>query len=206
MVYAHDGSRARSVATARVGDGTFLFLSRPGVDIAMTGGVPGYESLFVPDDLARWVRGGFRLDVEVTEPDLHRAWALRQAVWQLVGASLAGGEIPPAARAVVNSAARSRPLTRQLDPAEPSGWRWQQPTDIAEVLSSVARDLIEVLSVEDQSRLRLCAGENCALVFYDDSRSGRRRWCAPQRCGDRTRARDYRSRQRIAVQENTNRK
>ena len=46
----------------------------------------------------------------------------------------------------------------------------------------------------DRSRLRQCEGANCMLLFHDDSRSGARRWCAPERCGDRTRSREYRRR------------
>lgn len=59
----------------------------------------------------------------------------------------------------------------------------------------VARDAVDLFAAGDPARLRRCQGRQCALVFYDDSRSGARRWCAPERCGDRTRARVYRARQ-----------
>lgn len=199
MVYAHDGRQERSVATARAGDGAFLFLSRPGVDFALTGGVGRYESLFGPGDLSSWVRAAFQLDVSVSDGAYAQALRLRRALWELIGAGLEGARLPAQAESVLNAAARHAPMTRQLDKSA-AGWHWHTPLRLAEVMSSVARDAIELLAVEERSRLRQCAGHNCALVFFDDSRSGRRRWCAPQRCGDRTRARDYRARSRTTTQ------
>lgn len=212
MAYAHDGSHERSIASARAGDGSFLFLSRPALDFAITGGVGGYESLHAADDLKRWVRAAYRLDVEVSKPGWQEALVLRRAIWQLVRTSLDSARLPRAATSVVNAAARFGPITRQLDPptrsapvSEEPTWHWRSPATLREVLSAVARDAIELLTVDDPARLRECAAHNCALIFYDDSRSGRRRWCAPQRCGDRTRARDYRSRKRAGVPANNTR-
>ncbi|MBA3584454.1 MAG: CGNR zinc finger domain-containing protein, partial [Gemmatimonadetes bacterium] len=42
--------------------------------------------------------------------------------------------------------------------------------------------------------VRQCESRDCALLFFDDSRPGKRRWCSPGRCGDRARARAYRAR------------
>lgn len=215
MAYAHDGRQERPVATARAGDGSFLFLSRPALDFAITGGVGGYEALHAPEDLRRWVRAAFQLLVDVRGEDWEQALALRRAIWQLARASIEGARLPPAALGVVNRAARVLPITRQLDRSPPAdhpddpgqpglrvplpgnhGWHWRRPATLREVLSAVARDAIELLALDDPGRLRVCAGHNCALIFFDDSRSGGRRWCAPQRCGDRTRARDYRARNR----------
>lgn len=193
MAHAHDGRRVRSVAAARAGDGSFLFLSRPGIDFAITGGIGGYEALRGPGDLRTWVRAAYQLDVDVPDHGWAEALSLRAAIWQVVRASLDGRRLPTTAVSVLNAAARSGPITRQLERSGRS-WSWHTPATLAQVLSAVARDAIELLAVDDRSRLRECADASCALIFYDDSRSGRRRWCAPQRCGDRTRARDYRSR------------
>ena len=195
MAHAHDGRRERSVATARAGDGTFLFLSRMAVDFALTGGVLGYESLFGRTDLQSWVQAGFHVEVEVSDDGFAEARGMRQALWQVFRASLDDDRLPAAAISVLNSMSRLPPITRQLDRSV-KGWHWQQPISLGQVMSAVARDAIELLAVQDRCRLRECAADNCALIFFDDSRSGRRRWCAPQRCGDRTRARDYRSRQK----------
>jgi predicted RNA-binding Zn ribbon-like protein len=44
------------------------------------------------------------------------------------------------------------------------------------------------------ARLRLCANDECAVVFYDQSRNGSRRWCDMGVCGNRMKLRAYRAR------------
>lgn len=43
-------------------------------------------------------------------------------------------------------------------------------------------------------RVRRCGGDDCALVFYDATRNGRRRWCDMATCGNRAKAARFRSR------------
>ena len=43
-------------------------------------------------------------------------------------------------------------------------------------------------------RLRACAAEDCQWVFYDQSKPGRGRYCAPDTCGNRVKTRAYRRR------------
>lgn len=43
-------------------------------------------------------------------------------------------------------------------------------------------------------RLRACAADDCHWVFYDQSRPGRGRYCAPDTCGNRVKTRAYRRR------------
>jgi predicted RNA-binding Zn ribbon-like protein len=47
-----------------------------------------------------------------------------------------------------------------------------------------------------RERIRRCDNLRCRVIFYDHSRPGLRRWCAPNRCGDRIRAQVYRERHR----------
>jgi len=45
-------------------------------------------------------------------------------------------------------------------------------------------------------RVRICANDTCRWIFYDESRSGRRRWCDMVTCGNRAKARRHRERQK----------
>jgi predicted RNA-binding Zn ribbon-like protein len=54
-----------------------------------------------------------------------------------------------------------------------------------QALSTLAREMIELLSGPLSGRIRECASDNCPLVFVDSSRPGARRWCAMERCGNR---------------------
>jgi predicted RNA-binding Zn ribbon-like protein len=54
-------------------------------------------------------------------------------------------------------------------------------------LVPIARDLAGLL-VTPGAPVRKCAGEGCVRHFYDDSRTGRRRWCEMAICGNRAKA------------------
>jgi predicted RNA-binding Zn ribbon-like protein len=47
-------------------------------------------------------------------------------------------------------------------------------------------------------RLKMCAAEECRRVFFDRSKPATRRWCMSTLCGNRTKTRTYRERQRKA--------
>lgn len=180
----------------------FLFLGRLAIDLAYTGGVEGvrsrYECLHGPEDLGLWL-GACPLGVggvRVADPELRRARGLREAVWSCLQAVLRGERPAAGDLEGINAAAAEPPLVPRLEPSEGAALRWHRPTASA-ALSSVARDALELLGDPRQrARVRECAGDGCALVFYDDSRPGNRRWCSSGRCGDRMRMRSYRARRR----------
>jgi predicted RNA-binding Zn ribbon-like protein len=178
----------------------FLFLGRLCLDFVFTGGAgerARWERLHEPSDLDDWL-AACSLQVHgarATPADLTAARELREAIWEGAQALLAGA--PPARQWVrtLNRAAAQPPLVPRLEAAG-RAVAWQRPTARA-ALSSVARDAVAMLGDPAQrARVRECESADCRLVFYDDSRPGRRRWCTPERCGDRQRARAYRERQR----------
>ena len=178
----------------------FVFTGRPCVDLVMTGGddwLSAFEVLHAPADLDRWLAQG-ALAVTGTradDADLRAARALRRALTDAVEALLAG-RLPGAATIeAVGAFAATAPLVPRVDPR--NGRRaWAQPT-VPAALSDVARDALELIADRAQwERLRVCASDDCGVLFYDASRPGRRRWCSTERCGDRNRARAYRARRR----------
>jgi predicted RNA-binding Zn ribbon-like protein len=50
------------------------------------------------------------------------------------------------------------------------------------------------LLVGDVRRLRRCSNKACGLLFFDRTKTGRRRWCDMARCGARAKMREYRRR------------
>jgi predicted RNA-binding Zn ribbon-like protein len=53
------------------------------------------------------------------------------------------------------------------------------------LLAAIARSAAEIITEGGASRLRVCSNPACGLLFYDTSRTRRRRWCSMARCGNR---------------------
>lgn len=53
------------------------------------------------------------------------------------------------------------------------------------LLAAIARSAAEIIAEAATPRLRVCSNPSCGLLFYDTSRTGRRRWCSMSRCGNR---------------------
>lgn len=168
------------------------------LDFAHTGGRGEYavlEALRRPEDLARWfaISPLAVAGVAADGAALEAARDLRDVVYRSARAVLRGEDPAATDLAALNAAAAAPPLTPQLDRPGPRT-TWASPT-VAAALSEVARDAVRLLGDPAQrARVRECAAPDCAVVFYDGSRPGRRRWCEPDRCGDRNRARAHRAR------------
>jgi len=170
------------------------------LDFAHTGGEGPYavfESLHEPADLASWLAEP-PLSVAMTDPatagDLTEAKALRQAIWEAAHAQADRRPLPAAAVAAINRAAAAAPLVPELAGGGTTAG-WAPPVRASQVLSTLAREMIELLSGPLAERIRECASDNCPLVFVDLSRPNARRWCAMERCGNRHKLRALRARQ-----------
>lgn len=156
----------------------------------------GFERLRTPEDLARWcvAAGLVPSPPRVTAAALEDARRLRGGVARVLLAWGAGAPLPPGDVAILNAAAARSDLAPQLTvagtPGEP------QPANASAALSTVARDAIDLVLHGAPERLRECAAEDCALLFYDASRPGARRWCSMDRCGNRHKTAAYRRRRR----------
>ena len=177
----------------------FLFVSgRPCLAFCATVGERwrrGFERLRTPRDLARWYSEASvaSVPVPVSDPDLDRARALREAVYRTAKA-LIGGQPPAAAdEEIINHAATAPPPVPRMDRGIVS-LAATGPEPAASALSSVARDAIGLFTSPDARRLRECASTECGLLFLDLSRPGRRRWCSSNACGGKARAAAYRYR------------
>ena len=53
------------------------------------------------------------------------------------------------------------------------------------LLAAVARSAAEIVAEGAEARVRICANPDCGLLFYDASRTKRRRWCSMAVCGNR---------------------
>jgi predicted RNA-binding Zn ribbon-like protein len=152
------------------------------------------ELLPTPGDLGRWlVAAGLAASAPpVSEEELRQARELREALYRLATVRLKGQPFPEPDRALLNRWAAGRTPAPCL---EADGMSWTRE-DASALLSLVARDAVELLGGELGGRIRQCAGEGCALLFVDTSRSGARKWCSMSGCGNKAKVASFRERQR----------
>ena len=88
-----------------------------------------------------------------------------------------------------------RPVAAQIGP-DGGPLLWTGRDAVPAGLATVARDAVDLLTSGAVERVRECDAPDCALLFWDTSRPGRRRWCADGACGSRARSAAYRARRR----------
>lgn len=149
-----------------------------------------------PQQLDAWYLRSGIVDVlsACRAADVTRAVEVREAIYALVTARVAGDGYDRAALALLNDAARTPPATPRLTP----DGRWVEATP-AEALSTVARHAIELLSGPDVPLMKECANPECTRVYIDRSRGRRREWCGMETCGNKMKAAAYRARKRDAA-------
>jgi predicted RNA-binding Zn ribbon-like protein len=59
------------------------------------------------------------------------------------------------------------------------------------IVDAIAVRAVDLLRDLQNRRLRRCAGPNCAWLFIDSSKAGRRRWCDMATCGNDAKAKRY---------------
>lgn len=72
-------------------------------------------------------------------------------------------------------------------------WNWVQ----SEIVASFA----DMVTSYDPTRIKFCENDDCRWVFYDESKSHSRRWCADG-CGNLLKVRRFRNLQRQAAKRN----
>ncbi|MEU8650896.1 CGNR zinc finger domain-containing protein [Streptomyces sp. NPDC048737] len=171
------------------------------LELLVTGG-PGafarYEVLHEPADLVAWaVRSRLPegLEPTVSDAELGRVRTVRDALFLLTADRAHGRPQQPEHLDALNAAAAEAPLVPRL---APDGTRaWAPGATGTQLLSTVARDAIDLFTGPYAHRVRECGAHDCRLLFVDTSRPGRRRWCAMEHCGNREKVRAHRARGRL---------
>lgn len=123
-----------------------------------------------------------------TQQLLRSAVRLRAAVREALLAMMDGSLIGEGAIAPINE---TLAITEGHDALvwENSSWRLAfraREESLEWLLAAIARSAAEIITEGPPAPLRLCANPACRLIFYDTSRTGRRRWCSMATCGNRS--------------------
>nr|WP_206442605.1 CGNR zinc finger domain-containing protein [Streptomyces boncukensis] len=155
-------------------------------------GVPGGLTRFLADhDLAPDALAGVR---EPSADDVAEVRGLRGDVRRLLAAQ-AEERVAEGAAALVTRAGRGPVLRRDAA----GGWQWYVETAPGASLAGelgvlIGTGLLGALRTLGHGRFRRCASPDCAGLFVDTSKAGRRRYCMPDVCGNRVNVANYRAR------------
>jgi predicted RNA-binding Zn ribbon-like protein len=156
----------------------------------------GPELLSDPNTLGAWlVAHGLLGEAQAVDAgDLRHALALREAMRGVIGAN-SGLPVYPVDIATLNQAATASGLRIRFA----ADGRPRLEPEAGGVTGALGR-LVATLhsAMEDQgwARLKLCSSGTCRWAFYDRSKNHSSRWCTMASCGNREKARRFRSQAR----------
>ena len=154
------------------------------------------DSLASADGLRDWLaeRELLPAGARVAPADVPRAQQVRESIRSLLHAN-SGQPLDESALASLNAAAEHAQLrvrftgggSAELVPDEHG-----VPGALAQILALAYTAMAD----DTWSRLKVCREHTCQWAFYDHSKNRSRTWCSMRVCGNRTKARTYRSRRR----------
>ena len=155
---------------------------------------PGKEDLTDPNTLKGWLvaRGLMDDSLPVDEADLKHGIALREAMRGVIGGN-SGLRIYPVDLATLNEAATASRLRMRFA----ADGRARLEPDSSGAVGAMGRlvaTLYSAMQDPDWERLKLCNSGTCRWAFYDRSKNRSSRWCTMASCGNREKARRFRSR------------
>jgi predicted RNA-binding Zn ribbon-like protein len=170
--------------------------------------LPGY------DPLLRWsTRAGLLsertqralLRMQSEHPGKARkVWAaamdLRRAL-DAIFRTLAKGKPPPEdALRALNATLAEAHAHRRLQPQAGGALAWRWAAEALEIPAwEIALATAALLTDAGRcARIRICGNPACDWMFLDESRTGQRRWCRMNVCGNEAKVRRFRERQRSA--------
>lgn len=165
------------------------------LDFAYTGAMgqnPAWETLRAASDLTTWLDERFDdIDGTAGERELTDSLALRAAIARTATVFSSGGDATADDVDIINLFAATPDIPPVLTGGRRQAGRGR--ARVGQALSVLAREAVALFASEERERIRECAAADCALVFYDESRSNNRRWCSMQRCGNRAKVRKHRT-------------
>jgi predicted RNA-binding Zn ribbon-like protein len=124
---------------------------------------------------------------------LQKAVQFREALFAIFSAVVEHRAIPGNALALLNSALQEANEHGRLVYANRRFvWEWiGLDCYLESVLWPIARAAADLLMSDQIVYLSMCASEDCAWLFLDQTKNHRRRWCDMKVCGNRVKARRH---------------
>jgi predicted RNA-binding Zn ribbon-like protein len=173
---------------------------------------PTHEHLLVYMDLVEFARAAAtvsrsearRLSGEAARQParaaavLRRSIALREAIWRVFDAFAKSARADAADFATIHEEELAAIKHARFEQSGPHvAYEWSDELTLDRPLWDIARAAAQLLrSNGDLARVRECASDTCEWLFIDKSRNHSRRWCDMNDCGNASKVRRFRQRQR----------
>jgi predicted RNA-binding Zn ribbon-like protein len=153
----------------------------------------GPEELEDPNTLQAWLvaRGLLDSSEAADASDLKHAIALREAIRNVIGGN-SGSRIYPVDIATLNRAATASGLRMRFG-ADGRARLEPESRGVVGAMGRIVATLYGAMEDPDWTRLKLCSSSTCRWAFYDRSKNHSSRWCTMASCGNREKARRFRS-------------
>ena len=153
----------------------------------------GPEELTDPNTLKSWLVARRLLEEteQVDGADLKHAVALREAIRAVIGAN-SGLKVYPVDIATLNEAAAASRLRMRFG-ADGKPKLEPEATGVVAAMGRIVASMYTAMEGEDWGRLKVCSSQTCRWAFYDRSKNHSSRWCTMASCGNREKARRFRS-------------
>src|SRR6476469_5997762 len=189
-------------------DGTFDFLNTddlengskvdhiPDLDAALDWFV---ERGVIHGEGADRLRAMAAVDGAVARRDLERIRSVRGALREVADAIAEQRAPTGGALDTVNRALHARQVIELVPATDGVSVDHRHVGDpVDDALARLADPLVQELTSGHPERIRICDNDRCRWVFYDTSRTARRRWCDMATCGNQAKAARHRARQKSA--------
>ena len=144
------------------------------------------------------VRAQATADPQHAARELARVHAVRSALREIADAIAEHRPAERGALDTINRALHARQVLELVPSADTCVTvdRRHVGDPVDDALARLADPLVVELTSGDPDRIRICDNDRCRWVFYDTSRTGKRRWCDLATCGNRAKAARHRARTR----------
>jgi predicted RNA-binding Zn ribbon-like protein len=156
----------------------------------------GVDELRTAPLAVRWLRDVTGADLTVSERDLERLVATREALRDLIEART-GENVDPAVSVRLQKLLGRIPLRPIL--SAQGATLAVDCLGIDSFLGMISTAIVEATLMGTWERFKVCRCDTCRWAFYDHSKNGRGCWCSMRVCGSREKARTYRARQRTGA-------
>jgi predicted RNA-binding Zn ribbon-like protein len=137
-------------------------------------------------------------DSTLTAELFSEAIAIREAIYRIFYCAASGLPARDGDLLHLNEALKRAPMRTSVERIGAGfGWRVERTGPAAAtLLAPVLWSAADLLVGPNLARVRHCANDRCLWLFLDDSKTGTRRWCSMQSCGNRAKAHRHYLRQK----------